>query len=183
MENLDTGIYRLCMLVYGGYAWEMATARVLPMDFRPVADDFVRRLAQVSSRLAPRTDASEVLELGPVMTLAERFARNAAALEERRSRIAAAGGGHAAEMNAALKHLSRVLTWVRGTVSGRYDQDTYGLSALRCDIPNLQVVEKLIAAEPGSHPFHLWATKARRERNKVSDALRQGNMIVDRLLG
>jgi hypothetical protein len=86
-------------------------------------------------------------------------------------------------MNAALKQLSRTLTWVRGTVSGRYDQDTYGLSVLRYDIPNLQAVEHLVAAERGSHPFYLWATKARRERNKVSDTLRQANMIVDRLLG
>jgi hypothetical protein len=54
---------------------------------------------------------------------------------------------------------------------------------LRYDIPNLQAVEHLVAAERGSHPFYLWATKARRERNKVSDTLRQANMIVDRLLG
>jgi len=182
MEILDPAIYRQCMRVHGGYTWEMATTKVLPMDFRPVADDYIGRLREVHQRMAARADAAGVMDLEPVVALAERFKGRAEALERQRRAAAAGDVDNVARINATLKELSRVLTWVRGTVSGRYEQDTYGLSVLRYDIPNLEVVEHLLGAAPESHTFYLWATKARRERNKVSEALRRANAIVDGLV-
>jgi predicted Zn-dependent protease len=152
------------------------------MDFRPVADDYIGRLREVRGRLGARGDAAEVMDLEPVVVLAERFKGRAEALEQRRCAAAAGEVEDVARLNGALKQLSRVLTWVRGTVSGRYGQDTYGLTVLRHDIPNLEVVEHLLGAAPESHEFYLWATTARRERNKVSEALRRATAIIDGVL-
>ncbi len=183
MEIFDPEIYRLHVMVFGGYTWEMATAKVLPMDFRPVADDYIARLQEVHRRMAARPDAAAVMGLAPVVALAEQFRGSAEALEERRRAAAAGDVGNVPRLNATLKRLSRVLTWVRGTVSGRYGQDPYGLSVLRHDLPNLEVVEQLLRAAPESHEFHLWATQARRERNKVSESLRHATTIIDECLG
>lgn len=183
MEHIDPRILETCLRVYGAYTFEMAATRVLPMNFTPVAEDFVNRLQEIKQMSQGRPDALDVLELEPVMQYAQVFKEKAQALEKARQSLAHDEQKNVQTMNKALKHLSRVLNPVKCTVSGRYEQDTYGLSALQYNIPGLQSAAKMIAGEAGSHQFFLWSTRVRRERNRVSDALRRAIDICDSFIG
>jgi predicted Zn-dependent protease len=74
--------------------------------------------------------------------------------------------------------LSRILNPILYTVSGKYAQDTYGLSALTTSIPAMREVRELGALDPAEGYYKALYTKLVRERNKVSDALEEAQMAL-----
>lgn len=171
MKHIDRSVLDTCLKVYGAYTFEMATSEVLPMNFVTVADDFLERLQEIGQIIRSRVDVQQVIGVEPVIELAQRFRQCALKLENKRA-SKAKDKSEVVKINTAMKKLSRLLTSAKCTVSGRYDQDTYGLSALKKDLPALASIERMIDGEPGSHPFYLWSTEATRGMNRVSESLR-----------
>ena len=80
-----------------------------------------------------------------------------------------------------MRLISRVITPVLGSVIGRYGQDTYGLSALKKWVPALASVGELKGKDPLSGEHQLWWGKLVRERNRVTDSVRQLNELAEEI--
>lgn len=163
------------------YAWELATRPVLPMDFRTSATILQQALEGY------RDAADATIDFAGPLELTREFAELAAHLWERcrtlEARFSASESSsdleaEAMELNAGLKRLSRLLIPLLGTVVGRYGHDTYGLSALRHWVPGLARVGELGGRDPASGEHMLWWGALVRERNRVSDTLREAIRVA-----
>lgn len=65
------------------------------------------------------------------------------------------------------------------TVSGRWDQDSYGLTALGSLIPGLKGIESLTKLSPDADSYKLQWTELRRQRNRAADGLREALRTID----
>jgi hypothetical protein len=81
--------------------------------------------------------------------------------------------------NETLMRLSRILTSSLGTVSGRWSQDTYGLTALRTPLPGLFPLERMAKLSTGDGEYKLLWTQLLRERNRCMDALKEAIRTID----
>ena len=84
----------------------------------------------------------------------------------------------------ALK-LSRCLTWVLYTYTDRFEQDSYAYTPAARPIPMLATAVDLAQLDHNSLAYHLCFTKALRDRNRVSqavrDALEFAQLYLDRI--
>ena len=85
-------------------------------------------------------------------------------------------------LNRTLMKLSRVLMPAFETFGGRYAQDRHFHEALNGPIPAVHAMQQLAAATPGGELSHMLYTELLRERNRLSDALRQATAEIDGLL-
>lgn len=183
MQFIDEECMKLCTLGAATYIVDEAITRVLPMDFTRVGDDIITRLNDLKKVISGREDAKELLELDKVMDYAQKFRKKAEALELLRQAIELDETADPTRINHTLKKLSRTIMSMTGTVCGRYEQDTYGLSALSYVMPGTESFIKLVSFAPASHEYYLWSTRARRERNRITDALRHAMDICKQMLG
>lgn len=168
---------------YAGYLIDLCTRPVLPFEFGSVAGIFAERLDELMSGGAPAD-----LNFDALRRMAETLHRRTIALGEIAENVNLRlehqdpnGLSESAEadlLNATLMKLSRTLTHALSTVSGRYDQDTYGLSALEHAVPGLHDAEQLASLESDSEEYHLLWTRAIRQRNRVADALRESIKLI-----
>lgn len=181
MEVADQKVLAQDLRISMAYAWTLATRPVLPYDFRHNA----RILRETLEGYAKATD--DTLDLGTTIDLARQFEQKAAALAERAAGLqrqfdGGSGSGarddEAEALNDAMRSISRTVIPVLGSVVGRYGQDTYGLSALKRWIPALTQVAELAGKDPLSGDHALWWGKLVRERNRVTDAVRQLNALA-----
>ena len=168
MEFIDKDILHKCLRVYGAYTWEMLTSKMFPVKFEHVADDIIQRLNYYSELVASRQEIKDVLRLDEVVKIAQEFKKYAMKLESARKNFERDPG----KFNETIKRVSRTIMPAKCTVIGRYDQGTYGLTALYNDLPCLDCIHKYVKTDKGSHEYYLWTTRCMRERNRVSDALR-----------
>lgn len=154
-------------------AYRMADSPLLPFEFVSVAQEFSRRLEELESEGQGR------LGLAPALERAEAFRAQAQALHSAIERLRAKLGKLDQEpaqaacgvANRGLMRLSRILNPVLYTVSGKYAQDTYGLSALSTSIPAMRETRELGALHPEEGYCKALYTRLVRERNKVVDAI------------
>ncbi|MEI3361612.1 MAG: hypothetical protein V8R75_03000 [Oscillospiraceae bacterium] len=78
--------------------------------------------------------------------------------------------------------ISRVVMPMLTTVTGRFEQDRYGLTGLKYIIPNSVSVLELSKHAEGAREFYLWLNRARKERNKITDAVDMAIDICDLIL-
>jgi Iap family predicted aminopeptidase len=176
IDKVDPQILMTNLRVHAGYVLGLATRTVLPYDFTALATELESRLTALQAR------AGGALELAPLVDLARRFATRAAALRRAMAGAEAKGPEAVRTVNTALRRLSQILMPVSTTVAGRWEQDTYGLSALHEPIPSLEPVEELAAIpREDTHNFTLLYTKLIRRRNQVADALDEACREVERL--
>ena len=179
LELLDMGVMEKCRKLLGAYAFEMASARVLPMNFVTVADDMIGRVYELQEMISKRSDAKELLELDDLMKYCQLFRKKAQGIENFKKIIASEDVNDAQHINKILMKLSRVLSSALHTVSGRHEQDSYGLTALDLVFPGSDSIQKLVSFPSGSHEYYLWSTRARRERNRITDAVRHAIEICN----
>ena len=86
------------------------------------------------------------------------------------------------KLNYMLMRISRVVMPMLTTVTGRFEQDRYGLTGLKYIIPNSVSVLELSQRKEGTHEFYLWLNRARKERNKITDALDMAIDICNQIL-
>lgn len=174
-DKVDLRVLEQDLRVYASYAYRLANARVLPFNFLPVLDDILGRLRELEDK-APGCFGFDAL-IRKCEAAKEVFQR----LEDARK----AGPGtedRVDKLNRTLMKLSRVLTHATCTVSGRYGQDTYGLTALNYSLPALFPVERYAQVGAKSTEGKLLWTKIIRERNRLSDALADALEVVSSYL-
>jgi len=182
MEFIDKEVLKKCMHYGCSNVIDLALIPVLPMTFAPVADEILGCLGNLIKMIEGRKDIVSLLELDKVEDMAKQFKVKALALEEKRRIIVNKPIGSTMVMDLVLKRLSRTLMALTCTVGGRFTQDNYGLTALNYVIPCSESIKTLVNCPEGSHKYFLWSTAARRDRNKISDALRHAMNICDEVI-
>ena len=178
LDKLDRDLFEKTLRTYAAYVWEFCTAPILPLEFVSVADEFERRLKDLQGQAGKALDFSRTIEK------AGAFRQSAQRLDQYISTLAGSGreSDVAVSVNRCLMRLSRILTPVGGTVAGKYQQDSYGLTALTQPLPGLYEVATLATLDPEGEPYRLLLTQLVRERNKVSDALSDARWLIENLL-
>jgi hypothetical protein len=167
--------------VYGGWLWELLTARVLPFTYAPVAEQFIARLQE----LAP---VGTAIGLDGALTRAEQFKAAAVRLDavadgwrKRYETGGVADDEPALRLNRCMKRLGRLLIPLESTAIGTYGHDPYGLTSQTTMIPCLYDVPHHAALGEGEERWML-ETKLVRQRNRVADALGDARALIDETL-
>lgn len=179
LDKLDRDLFEKTLRTYAVYVWQFCTAPIIPLEFVSVADEFESRLKELQSQ------AGGVLDLSRAIEKAEAFRQSAQRLDQYIATLAGSGrelDETARLVNQCLMRLSRILTPVASTVAGKYEQDSYGLTALTQPLPGLYEIGTLARLDPKSEPHRLLLTRLVRERNKVADALSDARWLVENLL-
>jgi hypothetical protein len=164
-EHVDEDALEQLVRAYALIAYRCSAASVLPLRISAIAE----RLAELLQRLAPIAPA----DLG-----IDRLIASAAALREEAAVVEAGGAGVDAERgNEARLEVCRALNPVLYTISGPYGQDPVAASFLRERPAGLaRALRGLAGAEPDTKPA--WSTGARRERNRLADAIERARRAL-----
>jgi hypothetical protein len=175
LEQLDETVLSSDFTYWDRVVRELTTAAVLPHRFLPRVDDLADRMTRM---LAGKEDPAS---LSAIPT----------AIAALRSRIvwfdgymdALAAQKNAAERavvraNGVVLRVARSLTFLSGSASGKYQQDSYGVSTLMLPVPFLSALDDYVAAAPGSLERKLLVTKLLRLRHVVTDALQSADDIL-----
>jgi hypothetical protein len=167
--------------VYGGWLWELLTARVLPFTYEPVADRFIARLTE----LAP---VGKTIGLDGALARAEQFKAAAVRLDavadgwrKRYETDGVKDDEPALRLNRCMKRLGRLLIPLESTAIGTYGHDPYGLTSQTTMIPCLYDVPRAATLPEGEERWML-ETKLVRQRNRVADALGDARILIDETL-
>ncbi|HXX38534.1 MAG TPA: M28 family metallopeptidase [bacterium] len=172
VDKIDRQLFAESLRVYLAYAVGIATSRILPFEFASMGARMVGELDEIAAASRGHLDLAEPrARAGDVAALAARLDA-AAALP--------VPDDVAVRIDAALRRLSRILTPIRRTVSGRWSQDSYGLTALRRPFPMLAMARALPTLE--GEPYELWRTQLVRHRNQVADGLRDAVRVLSTVL-
>lgn len=183
MDFMDKDVLAKCMKYGPSYVFDLALTPVLPMDFVPVADEILNRVNDLTDIIKGRPDAIDLLEMDKVKEIVLEFRDKAAQLETLRQKAVENHEAYdVAALNHALKQISRAILPMTCTVTGRYEQDTYGLSALHYVIPCSESIRTLVSYPENSHDYYVWSTRAKRDRNKITDAVRHATTIINQTL-
>ncbi len=177
MERVDKERLAESLKVHAAYAYELANRKILPFDFTSVADI-------IASRLQALDKFDVNIDLKTLIAAAAKLRDGAALLKIEGARVDKDGtDADASRFNDTLLRLSRLLTSITGTVSGRWSQDTYGLTALKTPLPGLFDIEQVAKLDRDSHDFKLRWTDIVRQRNRVADGLNEANRTIAAALG
>ncbi|MGR7996627.1 M28 family peptidase [Xanthobacter sp. ZOL 2024] len=177
LDVVDPALLADSLKMHAAYTYELANRKVLPFDMTAVADVIVNRLADLAK-------LGVELNLADLQAEAVKLRANAERLKQEGARVAAEGtDAEARRFNETVLRLCRQLTSVTGTVSGRWSQDTYGLTALKTPMPGLYTIEQLAKLDPASAAYKLQWTETLRERNRAKDGVSEANRTIETLLG
>ncbi|MHC9237774.1 M28 family peptidase [Pseudooceanicola sp. 502str34] len=178
MERVDPALLKDSLMMHAAYTYELINRPTLPFEIA----DFTAQVKDRAEALAAFGDMG--LEIGGLVTLATTLNEKAGQLKQRGAEIADEGSPEACiAFNDLVLKLSRQLTSVASTVSGRWDQDTYGLTALKTALPGLYGIEKLAKLDPEEAAYKLQWTELLRQRNRACDGLREATATLDAFLG
>jgi hypothetical protein len=173
VDKLDRALLADSLKMHMAYTYELANRRTLPFDMSALSSVIKDRLVA----LAGLGDLG--LELESAVALATEVDSNAIRLREVGREIEKTGTEEALVLfNDTILKLCRELTPIASTVSGRWDQDTYGLTALATALPGLWTVEKLAKLDPNDEAYKLQWTETLRQRNRVMDGLRNASATL-----
>lgn len=155
------------------YVHALVTAPVLPQRFGARLSDMQERFAAM---LADKADPAQLSliqkgigELQEGIRWFDNFLDDAGgAQDELRERA-----------NRLVLRLSRLLTFITTSASGRYGQDSYGISTLAEPVPLLACLEDYRARPSDALEARLLATKLMRLRHTVTDALEAARNLID----
>ena len=156
----------------------LINADILPYDFTETAKDVHTKLVD----LAPYFDG--IFDVSMLLNKAERLEENVKKLNDFISEIDVKNTSAKVldKVNDVLIKLSRNLTGACYTACNRYEQDSYGLTVLSKPLPLLYPIVKVSAMDRDSLEFKLMSTRLIRNRNMVTDALRNANEVIENLL-
>lgn len=166
LDKADATILAEDCRIYVTMCARMCGPEAHPYNFNPAANDFQSHLAELD------TVAGRVLDLGPVIRAADRFARAAEVV---------AGRGDGADVegrNQTLLAVSRAINPALFTIDGPFEMDP----ALQLPIlPGLAPMRELAALDPAldAHRF-LW-TQLLRQRNRIEEALLTAAELLESL--
>lgn len=171
LDTVDMKVLQKDLAVYMGLVSRLSNEPVLPYDFATVGEEMVKRLDELALKAPPEVG------LGGLRERAQGFRTLAGQLEQRMHGLRqGASWPLTAEVltaNRVLLRLARILNPPTSTISGRWDQDLYGLTALRTVFPALFPVEELARTDPNELPARLLRTGLMRNRNWIADCLKE----------
>lgn len=167
-EHVDETALHQLVSAYALMTWRLCTAERLPLQASATAG----KLADLLERLAPA--APDELRLDDLVAAASDLKHEAAAVE--------AGRGPSGAVDQALLGVCRALNPVLYTIAGPYGQDPVAASFLRARPPGLARA-LLGMAEAGADERPAWTTSARRERNRVGDAIAAARRVLEHVGG
>lgn len=173
MERVDPALLADSLKMHLAYTLELADAPLLPFRIGALAEVLAHRSAELAA-LAPKD-----LDLDALRGIAEALHQRAEAFDSAGAAVATAGEAAQIAWNDTAMRLNRQLTPVASTVSGRWDQDSYGLTALGSLIPGLKGIEHLARLSPEEDSYKLQWTELRRQRNRAADGLREAVRTID----
>ena len=178
IDKIDWAAMDDHLRVYGSYLWELCTATILPYEFVTVADEFIARLEQ----LLP---LGGVVGIDATLSKAHVFRTHALELQRAAQALRACAPPHsdaveqkARAINRCLKRLSRLLIPIQSTAIGTYGHDMYGYTPQSRMIPSLHDVDRLAHTSANTPERWMLETALVRERNRVTDALSDGTMLI-----
>jgi hypothetical protein len=181
IDKVDFDFMQTHMRVYAAYLWELCTAPVLPFTYVPVAEQIIKRLDELKSSAGDfdveglKKTARELLQA----------ATSFDALAAKVSAGFAAGKGdeqQATMLNRAMKRISRLLVPLMSSSIGKYGHDPYSFTPQSTLMPALYDLEK-VAALPSGEDKWMRETKATRDRNRVSDTLKESIEVMSDTTG
>jgi hypothetical protein len=173
LDKADPEILALDTRVSVAAVLELATAEVLPFNHVDTGREIREFVARLSTEVGPH------LDLGPILAACDAFLEEAAQLEAAKGR---ATGTAAAQLNAALIRISRILTPVIYSRSGRFHHDPAEWSPImrataQHTLPGLGRATAL--PDLVGHPeFGFLRAQLVRERNRLADALREATGVA-----
>lgn len=173
LDVLDETVLASDLAYWARVVGDLATCPILPHRFAPRLDDLRDRFARM---LAGKSDPAGL------SVVAEMIGELAASVDWLDERLDAAAGDdlHAARHNRVVRRLARLLTFLSASASGKYGQDSYGISTLKLPIPLLSDLDAHAAAEPDGLEARLLATKLMRVRHTMTDALQSAiDLLAD----
>lgn len=183
VEHLDRDVMVQGVRADAAIITDMALRRVLPNNFTIMAAEIKKRINEMKELIKDMPEAQYELRLDEALEMADIFEKKTEALESVRKSIDEDLTCNAAPLNETFKNLSRELMPMLTTVYGKFEQDNYGLSGLKYVIPNSISVVELAQQEMGSHEYYLWLNRAKKERNKITDALVKGTKLCNQMVG
>lgn len=177
LETVSMDVLQKDLSVYVGLVGRLSDEPVLPYDFTPVAEEMVKRLDELAPKAPPELGL-ETLQgrVRRLQTLLNQLEEKVQALRKQAKwpltqKVIAA--------NTGLMRLSRILNAPGSAISGKWDQDLYGLSTLRTIFPALHPIEELSRMDPADLKTRLLRTRLVRDRNWISDCLKEANEVAE----
>lgn len=175
LDVLDEAVLERDLAYWTQVTTALATAPVLPLRYGPRLDDLQARFATL---LADREDPAGLAVVPTMLAdLRPRFTW----FDGHMDSLAANPTGDAMRANGVAMRLARHLTFISGSASGRYEQDSYGVSTLRLPVPLLGALDEHAAAEPDGLARKLLRTRLMRLRHTITDAIAAARDAVDDL--
>ncbi|MFV0334055.1 MAG: M28 family peptidase [Tropicimonas sp.] len=183
LEMLSPEILRQDLRWCADFVDRMLRMAILPHRFAPRIADMKARFAEVlgGEVLGQGTDPAR---LGVIAEMIDRLEPDILWLDRHLDRLARAANdlppAGPAAANRLIRRLAQQLTFITGSASGRYRQDSYGISSLLEPVPRLAALARWRALDPDSTQAHLLETDLIRSRHEITDALgAAGDMIAD----
>ncbi len=175
LDKADTGILALDTRLSLEAIFELATARVLPVNHADTGREIRAFVAGLQEAVG------DLLDLSAVLREADTFLAAAERLEVAKG--SAADDGAARHLNATLMRLSRVLTPVVYSRSGRFHHDPAEWSPImratsRHMFPGLQAAEGLPGLV-GQFEYGFLRAQAVREANRLAEALGEARRLAE----
>ena len=174
LDKCDKDVFEKTLHGYAISIYRLLTLPVLPFEFVSTADVFMGRLVELNQQAKGTMDFSPLIERARnLRSMVERLKKQT---DKVRAELEAGKKGFeplADRVNATLLKLSRILLPIGYTYWGIYAQDLYGAEYLNLPIPVLHQVPKLATVNQSSEEFITLRTKLVREKNWVSDSLKE----------
>jgi hypothetical protein len=157
--------------VYAAAILRALNATVPPFDFRLTLDSFERTLADYQQSAGDAFDFSPATaDIAALRAELDGFYGSVAALGS-----ADPGSAAAVRASAVQRQLARLLVSVNYSRQGRFWQDP---AETVHPLPDLYLVKRFAASEPGSHAWNAGLTSLQRGLNRLRWALRQATKIA-----
>lgn len=149
----------------------LVNTNVLPYNFVPVADDYIKTLTEL------KNDSGNILDLSALIEKAEELKKEAGRLEDYRKKHESKALSEVKSLNEYLMGLVRILTPAYCVETNRWDQDP----ATRVPpLPRLQPVKELAKMNQKTDEARFLTTSLVRERNQVMHALNEAIKLMQR---
>ena len=173
LEVADLGNLLRDMRVYAALVWRIATAPVVPLDYRVTVSEMRSTLGRYGAA------AGDDAVLGPAVDALDRLDRSLALLEET-VEACRDWDDMAASLNAALRVVAHQLVTVNYTRSAAFHHDS---TFEPPPLPDLAPALELPAARTDPHRSGILRAHLLRGRNRLEWALRTARLAVEAVVG
>jgi hypothetical protein len=174
IEIVDVGILERDTDYWVRLVNDLATVDVLPQRFTPRAKDLVARFGEMIG------NGDDPAELSRIPAALEGLSGDLVWLDSLLDSLAdkPANDPLLLRANSTVLRVARQLTFLTGSASGKYGQDSYGVSTLAEPVPLLAPLNEYRAVDSGSLEAKLLTTKLIRLRQTVTDAIESTRAIL-----